>query len=161
MTQDEIAAHLEIQQILYRYCRGVDRGDRDLLASVYHPGAIDSHGAFKGPGSEFADFLTELMDGIPETGQHHITNMLIDLDGDSARVESYFLALHPGDGGRTLVGGRYLDRFEKRGGAWKIAERTVVIDAAGLPEGRWDGAGQFPEGGRRKKDPSFGWFATS
>src|SRR5690606_8703026 len=33
-----------IHTVLMRYCRGVDRLDRDLIASVYHPDAYDHHG---------------------------------------------------------------------------------------------------------------------
>lgn len=161
MTIEEVAAHIAIQQILYRYCRGVDRGDRALLASVYHDDAIDAHGAWTGLGRDFADYLVPAMDAVPVVGQHHITNMLIDLDGDSANVESAFLALHPesrenGQPGHIFVGGRYLDRFERRAGQWKIASRTVVIDVSQVLEaGRdWAGAANFLSGARREADAS-------
>src|SRR5262245_17777267 len=39
-----------IQEVLARYCRGVDRADLELLRSVYHPDAIDNHGTFNGNG---------------------------------------------------------------------------------------------------------------
>ncbi|MGH7462713.1 MAG: nuclear transport factor 2 family protein, partial [Longimicrobiales bacterium] len=31
-----------------RYCLGVDRHDADLIASAFHPDAIDEHGPFIG-----------------------------------------------------------------------------------------------------------------
>ena len=119
MTPAEAADHLEIQQVLYRYCRGVDRGDVDLLKSVYHADATDDHGTFKGGGHEFAANVIGRMNQVPVQGQHHVTNMLIRLDGDRAAVESYFIALNPepdadGRPALALVTGRYLDRFEKR-----------------------------------------------
>jgi len=159
MTMDAtaVAAHLEIQQVLYRYCRAVDRGDAALLESVYHPGAIDNHGAFHGTGAEFAAMLVPAMDASPRVGQHHITNILIDLDGEAAHVESYFLALHPAaDGTHIPVTGRYLDRFERRKGRWAIAERTVVIDwsAQPIPWAPWSANSDYPQGGRRERDPS-------
>ena len=165
MTPEDLAAHIEIQQVLYRYCRGVDRGDVELLASVYHPEAVDRHGAWSGLGTDFAAFLVPRMDEAPATGQHHITNTLIDLKGDEADVESYFIAYHPlpaeDGGGHALVCGRYLDRFARRDGAWRIADREVVIDLsrALADDGGWAGAAGFPAGGRREKDPSAGWFA--
>lgn len=160
MTLDEITAHLEIQQVLYRYCRGVDRGDAAMIAGVYHPGAIDNHGAWKGLGSDFGAYLVPAMDKVALVGQHHITNILIELTGSSAAVESYFLAFHPenvGDTARlTLVGGRYLDRFELRDGAWLIADRVVVLDVTRVLDrmNDWPGAAYFPAGGRRERDPS-------
>lgn len=160
MTLDEVAAHLQIQQALFRYCRGVDRGDPELISSVYHPDAIDAHGAWTGPGKDFASYLVPVMDQVPLIGQHHITNVLISLDGDEAAVESYFVAFHPeetADGAaHALVCGRYLDRFERREAGWLIADRRVVIDVSRplTPIPDWRGAAYFPAGARREADPS-------
>jgi len=160
MTLEQVAAHIEIQQVLYRYCRGVDRGDAALVASVYHPDAIDAHGSWKGLGKDFATYLVPNMDQVPLIGQHHITNVLIDVQGDQAAVESYFIALHPEETGagpsHALVCGRYLDRFERRAGVWLIADRKVVIDVsrALARADDWRGAPSFPAGGRREADPS-------
>ncbi len=37
-----------IRDCLLRYARGVDRFDRELIVSAFHPGAIDVHGKFVG-----------------------------------------------------------------------------------------------------------------
>ena len=167
MNLDEIAAHLEIQQVLYRYCRGVDRGDAELVASVYHPDAVDAHGAWSGLGKDFAAYLVPNMDQVPLIGQHHITNVLIELQGERADVESYFIALHPeatAEGAsHALVCGRYLDRFERREGRWLIAARQVVLDVsrALTREPDWRGAAFFPAGGRREADPSADHFVVA
>ena len=42
-----------IREVLTRYCRAVDRMDRDLLISVYHPDAVDDHGFFVGAREDF------------------------------------------------------------------------------------------------------------
>ncbi len=161
MTLDEIAVRLEIADVLYRYCRGVDRGDIALLKSVYHPDAHDNHGSFKGNGYDFADYLVPSMDRPPHVGQHHITNMLIERHGEQADVESYFIAYHPdidADNRPVIVrvGGRYLDRFERRHGAWKIARRDVVIDWTETPSpvAQWEAQSLFLQGARRERDPS-------
>ena len=44
-----------IADVLVTYSRAIDRLDRDLLISVYHPDAIDDHGVFIGTREEFAD----------------------------------------------------------------------------------------------------------
>jgi ketosteroid isomerase-like protein len=168
MKVDEISAHIEIMQALYRYCRGVDRGDADMICSAYHDDAIDQHGPFVGTAREFCAYLIGRMDAVPFVGQHHITNSLIDLDGDFADVESYFLALQPepdeqGGFRHAVVCGRYLDRFARRNGSWKIAERKVIVDVSqgtGLGAA-WTRAATFLAGGRRESDPSAGKFSET
>jgi hypothetical protein len=166
MTQEEIAAHIEIRQVLYRYCRGVDRGDEAMLRSVYHPGATDDHGAWKGMGEDFAAYIVGSMDRQSPGSQHHLTNILIELEQDAANVESYFLALHPyqspesGTEKMAFVGGRYLDRFERRNGAWRIAARQVVLDwtRSELSGEAWQAEAAFARPGRRDADPSANLF---
>ncbi len=174
MSIEEISAHLEIRQVLNRYCHGVDRGDRQLIKSVYHPDAIDDHGPWCGLGTDFADAIVHILDGSHGVGQHNITNVLIELNGDVAQVESYFIGFHPDkapDGRITPITGRYLDRFERRNGAWKIAHRKVVLDWAAPPDMNSDLQKMFPSdaselqkgtpsGKRREADPSHGFFGT-
>jgi hypothetical protein len=50
ITSKEAADHVAIEQVLMRYARGVDRGDKELLKSVYHEGGTDDHGSFVGLG---------------------------------------------------------------------------------------------------------------
>ncbi len=158
MNHDDIVAELSIRQALYRYCRGVDRGDAAMIASAYHPDADENHGAFQGNGAEFAAHLVPLMDSAPGVSGHHVTNILIDREGDVAQVESYFIAFHAlDDGTRAFVTGRYLDRFTLRNGDWRIARREVVIDSDSPPTGKMD-LSAYPRGGRRDADPSFGWI---
>jgi len=139
MTDGEAGAALrqlldkeEIREQIYRYCRAVDRGDKELMRQVYHPDATDQHGVFNGPASEFIDLnIEDVLPGLKLT-LHLIGNILIELSGDAARVESYVAAMHRvqrRDGERDLlVWGRYLDRFERRHGRWKIAHRRCVFD---------------------------------
>ncbi|MEI4927160.1 nuclear transport factor 2 family protein, partial [Klebsiella pneumoniae] len=85
-----------MRDTLARYCHGVDRGDREMIMSAYHRDGHDDHGGYKGDPAGFADYIIKKFDDAPEIGQHHITNVLIELDGDRAKVLSYFLALNPG-----------------------------------------------------------------
>jgi hypothetical protein len=163
-----IADRMEIHEVLMRYCRGVDRGDPELLRSVYHEGAVDRHGPFQftDAQTEFANLTVPRLDAMQGVAQHHITNYLIELGGDAADVESYFISLQPtklNDGSEVLsfVGGRYLDRFERRGGRWAITERSVIIDwsRSEVPGEEWPAAKDFPAPGRRERDPSHALFA--
>ena len=160
--------HLEIRDLLARYCRGIDRGDPALIASVYHEDGYDDHGTFRGSPRDFAQVVVDRMDATGVIGSHNVTNVLIELDGDTARGESYFITWNPeadattGEGRLMLVLGRYLDVFERRAGVWKIASRQVVIDSAepeadGSP---WARLGDFSRGARGGTDPSSGFFTS-
>ena len=167
MTIDELIARTEIMDVLYRYCRAVDRGDVEELRAVYHPEAAEHHGGFRGRAEDFAPYIVEKMDAAVLLGQHQITNAIIELDGDKARVESYFLAIQPyvtaaNENQLGFIGGRYLDDFERRGGHWAIAARTVIMDWSreSLPGADWPGQLNYPRPGRRDADPSNGFFTT-
>jgi 3-phenylpropionate/cinnamic acid dioxygenase small subunit len=167
---NEALARMEIQNALWTYARGVDRSDYQAMISVYHPDAIDDHGSFYGLGTDFATYLVNREERMTAVGQHHITNMIIEMQGDDdARVESYFLAFHPHqDGDLTKLGiaaGRYLDHFQRRNGSWKILTRRVVMDwtrdhVDGLP---WPAAEGKPTQGSRKSlsDESYEFFAKT
>ena len=65
---DERAIH----RCLLDYCRGVDRGDPELVASVYHADGTDDHGSFKGLGSDFAIYVTDAAArAVPGDAAHH------------------------------------------------------------------------------------------
>jgi ketosteroid isomerase-like protein len=115
-----------------RYCRGIDRCDAELLHSVYHPDATDDHGLFKGKAADFVPWALKSL-GRDEGTSHYIANELIEVEGDVANCESYFFAVHrrqnkDGTKADLIFAGRYVDRFERREGLWKIAHRQVVFD---------------------------------
>jgi SnoaL-like domain len=128
---EELADREAIRECLCRYSRGVDRLDADMLRSAYWPEAIDKHLEFKGNVEQFIAWAFPLMKGMDQT-MHMIGNVLMTLRGNSADVESYFYGYHrvTMDGRKVDVigSGRYLDRFERRGDEWRIAERLVMTD---------------------------------
>lgn len=132
----ELRDRQEIYQCLVRYSRGVDRLDRELLLSAYHEDAIDDHGMFVGGPREFADWVIEMHSSTHIAQQHCLLNHSCELDGDVAHVETYYLFAGMNRRGQplSLSGGRYVDRFERRGGDWAIAARVCVRDWAPLDE---------------------------
>ncbi|MCK9505632.1 MAG: nuclear transport factor 2 family protein [Porticoccaceae bacterium] len=159
----------EIEQVLRTFSRAVDRLDLELLRSVYHPDAIDKHGVFEGNAHEFAAYIVDTIGRLTTYGFHLVSQSIIDVEGDIAAVESGYIGYHriqPGEAaiaeyfGETyasrakaegtieqehdhLCGGRYIDRFERRNGKWKIARREITnewrrcgVAFTDLPEGR-------------------------
>jgi hypothetical protein len=119
-----------IRDCLYRYCRGIDRADEAALRSAYWEDATDCHGAWNGSAT---GFIEQALRKLREGGRrvHQISNILIELHGDVAAVESAFLALQATASEprrETFLCGRYVDRFERRRDDWRIASRIVVYD---------------------------------
>jgi len=154
MSPETAAAHIEIQQVIYRQARGVDWGDAAMVAGAYHPDGVEGHGPWTGLGRDYAQTVAARRKEIEAPTQRHVTNILIELRGDEADVESYYIAypvqVTPEGPVRLFACGRYLDRFEKRDGRWAIARRLSIIDAhrAELPGEPWPGAAAFPAGGQ-------------
>jgi len=149
----ELLDRQAIFDCVQRYARGIDRDDVDLVASCYHPDAIDDHGFYVGPGRGLAEWAIAGHRG-QLSGQHHITNHLVELDGDTAHSETYFITIFrrgPGglrgaidalQGNGSVAGedqgdlngsvgigsGRYIDRFERRDGEWRIAARVFIVE---------------------------------
>lgn len=137
MNETEIQRVLDqqaIRDVLARYCRGLDRMDREMADTVWHPGGTALYeGIFEGTGHGFLDWVWEAHAAM-ERHSHQITQSLIDVDGETATSEAYVTVvlwtLPDADGRqRELVGrGRYLDRWEKRDGRWAITHRVHVLD---------------------------------
>jgi len=164
MDLTDLFARQEISDVLVRYCRAVDRGDLALLLSVYHSDATDDHGMYSGNGHEFARWLLTQPGRDALVTQHHLTNTTLELDGDTARVETYFVAVHRRPGPPVSVGqfgGRYLDRLERREGVWRISARVVVHDWSlrEIEGPEWGGLDSFARGAQAPEDPSYCLFA--
>ena len=61
MDIETLLAKQEITDVVYRYARGIDRMDFELVRSCYHPDAYDDHGAFKGNVDEFISMVEDFM----------------------------------------------------------------------------------------------------
>lgn len=129
---DSMLAKHEINEVLMRYGRGVDRADEKLLKSCYHTDAIEEHGStYAGPAHTYIEGAVARIRNMGVMA-HYICNVHIELADQTAWVEAYVLTFArfvkdsaPFD---TLTGGRLCDRFEQRSGAWKIAHRKMVFD---------------------------------
>jgi hypothetical protein len=127
----------EITELLTRYLRSVDRGDVETLRSCYLPGATEDHGGlFEGPAADYVESITRDLTHPRSRTSHNMTNLLIDLDGDTATAESYCItfARIKANGAyyHSFVGARMIDRLERRGDGdpktWGIAHRQLIWD---------------------------------
>lgn len=148
-----------IWECVLRYTRGLDRLDIDLFRSAYWEDALTCHGSVNGSVDDFLDWWLPMQKGR-ETGQHAVTNHWVEFDGsDGADAETYFLASikNLGDDAVELLSGRYVDRFEKRGGEWRIKTRVLIFDWQATADASAMGhrLALNHKGSRDKSDPSY------
>lgn len=124
----------EIKRVHLRYCRGIDRMDWDLVRSCYHPDARDDHGEYVGGIEGFIEYGRANLPRFTSTN-HCVCNQVVEVQGDVAFAEHYAIAYHriPAEGGEPekdwVANTRYVDRFERRNGEWRIAYRRTLVDA--------------------------------
>ncbi len=165
-----LRAKQEIAELLYRYCRGVDRLDMELVRSCYHPDATDSHGAFEGTVDEYLAWCERLLRRYTGTA-HTVFNVLIEIDPEPlasteygtvewARCEAHGIARHWTAGGppelNLSVGFRFIDDISRRrGGPWLVSRRVAVTEWVREEQFRSFDE-RFLPGSRDRSDPLYG-----
>ena len=129
----ELADNQAIRDLIYTYCRAVDRIDVPLGHSIWHDDGHADYGGgyYQGPGKGVIDTICAHHRHLL-SHSHQVCNVLIELHGDSAGSEAYITGTMrmQRDGKLMQIGvwGRYLDSWEKRDGRWGLARRSVVFD---------------------------------
>lgn len=111
-------------------CRAIDRHDGPLLTGLFHPEATVQDRDFTGRPPAYLAWIDAMHRAGDLAHSHNLTSHTCEIDGDRAQAESYVIIASLRTDGRTaaVTGGRWLDRFERRGGAWRIARRRFVTD---------------------------------
>ncbi|WP_380872091.1 hypothetical protein ACFB49_30370 [Sphingomonas sp. DBB INV C78] len=135
----------EIEQLLYRYAWMVDRREWFLMDEVFAPNGTIDYASTGGPGRlPYEDALTWLDKALSEypINLHHITNISVDISGDTGKSRCYFTApmgRKEPNGGSLFVtnAGYYFDELVRVNGAWRIAARfcDMTIQIGSLPAG--------------------------
>ena len=128
-TAEALADRLAVGRLAPTYAFGIDSRDEALVRSVF---AVDA--VMKGVlGEARADeYIPRLLAGVAryEATMHNITNQYAVLDGDSADVWSYAVAVHLEPAGSErddlVMGVQYRDHARRINGGWVIAARESV-----------------------------------
>jgi 3-phenylpropionate/cinnamic acid dioxygenase small subunit len=127
-----------IENLIAAYAALADNGDFAGVGALFEDavlhGASGPAGGARGVEAMLTENLIVYEDGTPRT-KHLSTNVQIEVDeaNGTAIARSYFTVLQalrdlPL---QAIVSGRYEDRFVRRGGAWRFAERRVHSDLVG------------------------------
>lgn len=154
---DGLLERLAIREVLERYMRWNDDGMADRIAELFAEDAVFQVVGRRVVGREaIREFFRRGRESDPphwtDKGQlltqpsslHLSSNPVIDIDGDTATVESDFHVIGRDENGRpkTSLLGRYRDKFRRlEDGRWVIAVRVGVSVARGGEAGtsaEWD-----------------------
>jgi hypothetical protein len=142
-----------ITEVLYRYCRGLDRMDRAMASSVWHPGGTADYGPmFAGTGEAFLDWVWQTHQGfLAQASSEAYSTVTLRLPPNGDRLVD------------VVDRGRYLDRWSLRNGCWAIDHRHFVEDFQALYDVPLNAAtdGSATTGRRDERDPSFDLFPAA
>jgi hypothetical protein len=131
---DALLDKADIRECLERFSRGMDRFDREIYLSAFHDDAVMAAGPFVGSAAECWAWAVPMHDAGQILTHHALLQSNIELDGKAAHSETYYQFVGRNrDETVWIAGGRYIDRLEKRDGAWKISLRTNIIEWGCVP----------------------------
>ncbi|WP_353809588.1 nuclear transport factor 2 family protein [Agromyces sp. SYSU T00194] len=148
LTPDDLAARAEIHDVLIAYCQAQDQELWSLWDRVFTPDAT-----VRMPGVTDAAFTPDQLQGFLRqfnatrvSGQHTVSNVLVDLDGDTARTVSELTAVtlqttdREGVLKRSRSAGLYVDDFVRTDEGWRIRSRTTLQKLVEIDDVEYDPA---------------------
>ena len=155
------ADKIEITDLSSNYMRGLDRLDGELERSVFWDDAQLDYGIYSGGPDDFVAFCQTAL-ATHAANHHFIGQVNVDLQGDEAFGEVYYQAFHrvnneAGEPRDLFISGRYVDRYERRDGIWKIAYRSELVDwvREEAAADAWFAGSQMIVGARKPTDPLY------
>ncbi len=136
MTEEQLARDkTAIAELIARYNFAIDHDDYQGWANCFAPegifdgmiGKFDAHREL----DRFTSEVKRLSADSPNL-RHYVTNILTDVDGDTARSKCFLMmtSTTKESGTKVVIAGEYEDQLVKHDGKWLFSYRKVHIDAA-------------------------------
>lgn len=164
-----------IRDVIAAYAHAIDRRRWGMMERLFHHDARFRFGVVEGDWRGFVDQARAIIDPCLAT-QHQLGQIQFGFANGSevegvCHTETYMTAMHTVPAGypipdvfpdkgkiySAVVAGRYVDRFEKREGEWRIAQRTGLYDWREFREVEGVDLSDTPEGAsgyHDERDPS-------
>ena len=122
-----------IENLIYRYAELLDLGDIPAVAQLFARAQfLGPEGDVQGEGAEaiaaiYQSFTRLHPDGTPLT--HHVTtNVMVEVDGETASARSYFTVLQAAENLplQPIIAGRYHDEFACDESGWYFTARKML-----------------------------------
>jgi uncharacterized protein (TIGR02246 family) len=130
----------QIHDLFVRYTTALDAGDVDTIVSCFtEDGALESPVVGVYSGRDGIRAFAERFARFHEQGaqlRHFISNLAVQVEGDTAHATCYLLNVITRDGRTELMPpGRYDCRLAKVDGKWLFRHRLVVLDGEAKLDG--------------------------
>ncbi len=160
-----------ISDVIAAYAHAIDRRRWPMMEKLFHDDAQFQFGTVAGDWRGFVEQARALIDACLAT-QHQLGQIQFGFEGDTiCHTETYMTAMHTIPAGypvpevfpdkgkiySAVIAGRYVDRFEKRDGEWRIVKRTGLYDWREFREVEgvdMSELGEEPCGYHDERDPS-------
>lgn len=117
---------LAIMDLSARYCHATDSHDSEGWADTFTAdGAIEAPQGTSQGRDALVQFSQGVNTGMPNV-RHHISNLVICGEGDSATMKSYLNLINT-EGNATVFTATYEDQIVRVDGEWKFAHRKIVV----------------------------------
>jgi ketosteroid isomerase-like protein len=129
---DELREELALREALARYTYSFDQGELDAVLTFFTDDCVvtDRHGTRHTGTDEVRANYKKLID-TTHRRFHVWSNVVVSLADDlreAWRIAYFYAHLEPLGGQPEVVGGPIADQMVKRGGEWRIRERSVSVD---------------------------------
>jgi hypothetical protein len=118
---------LAIREQIAEYFRALTKLDTGRAQRVFHEDAHEQHGPIAGNARELTAEIVANLHANRATVRHCI-DAWVEIDGDGALSEAGWINIVRTADQDQFYAGRYLDRWERRAGEWKIAARLAAVD---------------------------------
>lgn len=149
-------ARMEIADLVNNWAFFRDQEKWDALSATFHDGGTISLSWYAGPHDGFVAASRQLAARGGALLKHYIGVPRIRLEGSRAlsevNVTIMVRAKTPAGEVDTTSYARFIDRIERRDGAWRIVQRVAVyekdradpVDRASLPDAFFEGLEKYP-----------------
>jgi len=150
---------IELNQLMAKYTRGVDRCDVDLLREIFTDDANVISGAYNGDGAGFPEAICDIIKQNIDRSYHSVANHWVEVKGDRAVGEIYCVATTCIGDVDSIVAGRYLNEYRRENGQWRISSHVWVQDWGQSTPGSHSNEGMYEaldvHGSRDRTDPVY------
>ena len=130
---DRLESRYDIEALVSNYCHGFDKRDYERFLAIWWDDCIwkigPPFGDFSGH-SGIHEAIHQVLWPAWAQSQHVTSNLVLtftDADNATGVCDVDCMGLLTDGAEATFVGATYRDRYQRRSGCWKIAEREVTI----------------------------------